>query len=481
MPRLRNHIWTGLVMLAFSASAGWAQDTGNQPSTPVAPMQQGAPGATGATGDTSGNANQGGDTEQNPIPAKVEMEAPPATSAAVPSLVAGVTRSFVLPEFDYYGQYDTNGENTTNSNGSNQAITEHTFLGGITLQKVTSRTQFNLSYAGGRSFSPEGGYYDATTQIFGASEKFVGNRWAGFVSDEMSYMSQSTFGGGITPDLGGGFVGSGVNLQPVFLPGQTVFTAYGPRISNASVGELDYQAGPRTSITFAGIYDLLHFFNAGLINSYSAGGQVGFNYQKTARDTISLVYRFDALRYSNDILSVNDNVIELGYRRLVAQRLSFNIAAGPDIAQIHDPIKGVFDRTSYAINASLGYALKRATLGAAYDHYLTTGSGILTGSYTDQFSADLNLQLARLWTLGLTALYARNSGIPGTSSSSANESLNAVAGDIRLTRTIGRASSIFAGYSPRDQQRTLSGVSSSIFANQIMFGVSWRPAPIPID
>ena len=94
------------------------------------------------------------------------------------------------------------------------------------------------------------------------------------------------------------------------------------------------------SITFAGVYDLLHFFNSGLINSYSAGGQVGYNYQKTARDTIVVVYRFDALRYSDNALSVNDNVIELGYRRLVAQRLSFNIAAGPDISEIHDPIAG---------------------------------------------------------------------------------------------------------------------------------------------
>src|ERR1700691_337965 len=284
MPRIRNHFWTGLVMLAFSASAVWAQD--QQPSPPVTPIQQGAPGATGSTGDTSGNGNQGGDTEQNPIPAKVELEAPPATSAAIPSLVAGVTRSFVLPEFDYYGQYDTNGEN--GSSGSDP-ITEHTLLGGIVLQKVTSRTQFNLAYVGGRSISPEGSYYDATTQLFGASEKWTGNRWAGFVSDEMSYTSQSTFGGGISPDLGGTFAGGGVNLQPVFIPGQTVFTAYGPRISNASVAELDYQAGPRASITVAGVYDLLHFFNAGLINSYSVGGQVGYNYQKTARDTISLI------------------------------------------------------------------------------------------------------------------------------------------------------------------------------------------------
>jgi hypothetical protein len=470
-------MWAGLVMLAFGASAVWAQDNGGQPSPPVAPIQQ--PGPTGATGDTnSGNGNQGGDTEQNPIPAKVELEAPPASSAAIPSLVAGVTRSFVLPEFDYYGQYDTNGEN--GSSGSDP-ITEHTLLGGIVLQKVTSRTQFNLAYVGGRSISPEGSYYDATTQLFGASEKWTGNRWAGFVSDEISYMSQSTFGGGISPDLGGTFGGGGVNLQPVFIPGQTVFTAYGPRVSNASVAELDYQAGPRASITVAGVYDLLHFFNAGLINSYSVGGQVGYNYQKTARDTISLIYRFDALRYTGNVLSVNDNVIELGYRRLVAQRLSFSIAGGPDISEIHDPITGYFNRTSYAIDASLEYALKRSSFGAAYDHFLTSGSGILTGSVTDQFSASWNLQLSRLWDLGLTALYARNSGIPGTSSGDANETLNSVAGNIRLSRTIGRASSIFAGYSPRYQQIDLSGASRGSSAQQISFGLSWRPAPIPID
>jgi hypothetical protein len=479
MPRLRNHIWAGLVVLAFSASAAWAQDNGNQ-TPPVAPLQQNTPqtGAPGSTGDTPGNGNQSTDTEQNPIPAKVEMEAPPASSAAIPSLVAGVTRSFVLPEFDYYGQYDTNGQNTTTNN---QTITDHTFLGGITLQKVTSRSQFNLAYAGGRSVSPEGGYYDATTQIFGASEKWVGNRWGGFISDEMSYMSQSAFGGGVTPDLGGGFGGGGVALQPVFMPGQTVFTAYGPRISNATVAEIDYQMGPRSSLTIAGIYDLLHFFNAGLVNSYSAGAQVGYNYQKTARDTISLIYRFDALRYEDNLLSVNDNVVELGYRRLVAQRLSFSMAAGPDFAEIHDPVTGDYQHISYAVDASLEYALKRASLGAAYDHYLTSGSGILTGSYTDQFSASLNLQLSRLWNLGLTALYARNSGLPGTSSGQSGESLNAVAGDIRLARTIGRASSIFAGYSPRYQQQDIAGVSKTAFANQIMWGFSWRPAPIPID
>ena len=133
------------------------------------------------------------------------------------------------------------------------------------------------------------------------------------------------------------------------------------------------------------------------------------------------------------------------------------------------------------MDASLEYALKRASLGAAYDHFLTSGSGILTGSVTDQFSASLNLQLSRRWDLGLTALYARNTGIPGTSSGDAEESLNAVAGNIRLSRTIGRASSVFGAYSPRYQQRDLAGISSDIFANQVSFGFSWRPAPIPID
>jgi hypothetical protein len=65
-----------------------------------------------------------------------------------------------------------------------------------------------------------------------------------------------------------------------------------PRLRNSIT-----RPGRASSITVAGVYDLLHFFNAGLVNSYSAGGQVGYNYQKTARDTISLIYRFDALRY----------------------------------------------------------------------------------------------------------------------------------------------------------------------------------------
>jgi hypothetical protein len=113
---------------------------------------------------------------------------------------------------------------------------------------------------------------------------------------------------------------------------------------------------------------------------------------------------------------VNDNVIELGYRRLVAQRLSFSMAAGPDFAEIHDPVTGDYQHISYADRRLAGIRAEACQLGRAYDHYLTSGSGILTGSYTDQFSASLNLQLSRLWNLGIDGAVRAKLRIPGTSS-----------------------------------------------------------------
>ena len=84
------------------------------------------------------------------------------------------------------------------------------------------------------------------TQEAAASELWSRGRWDGFIVDKFLYSSQSAFLGGATPfDIAGlntvgGLASTGpVVLRNTFLPGQGIFTVFGPRLSNALVAQVN--------------------------------------------------------------------------------------------------------------------------------------------------------------------------------------------------------------------------------------------------
>jgi hypothetical protein len=482
-----------------------AQDPSSQSQNP--PAQEPTAPAQPLPPDKSAEADQGkpnADHDQpiSPVVAGTVVDAPLA-GAAMPILGLVRSRSYVVPSVSYYGLLDSNANNAA---GNYQFASINALMASIAVQKLGRVSQLNIGYLIGRSFSNVGGEFNSTTHDLTASDLWSRGRWDGFIYEKLLYSSEAGLLGGVVPynitglDNMGSLVSTGpITLHNTFLPGQGIFTAFGPRLSNATVAQVNNHVTRRTYFTLVGNYNTLHFFNSSLINTSAAGFQAGFGYQRTRQDSIALVYRFNDFWFGVLPISVRDHVVELAYQRQLGQRLLFQIGAGPEVSFIHDATlvgtPGITlpstTRTSWSLDTSLQYRLRRTVVQGGYDHYLTGGSGVFLGAITDRAHITYSREVSRVWTASATLSYGHNVNLVPLFSQNqnvpANASYDSVYGGLEVQRRVGRDSELFFGYLGRYQTSNyvacLTGIckSADLVGHQVNFGFSWRLKPFPVD
>jgi hypothetical protein len=314
--------------------------------------------------------------------------------------------------------------------------------------------------------------------------------------DQLNYLPENSFGsqfGNIGTPLGSGSIG----LQPGLIPGQSILTARGQRLSNSFVPEVDVKLTGRTSLTLVGNYSLLHFFDNDLLNYYSAGFSAGYNHQITRKDTIAVSYSFNAFRYSNFNQSIDDHVVYLSYGRRVTGKLAFQIAAGPDYTSFAMPITGTSNtgtgilsgsssHVSWALNTSLTYQLRRIGLGLSYAHGVGGGSGVQAGSIADTVSGSATRPLSRTFSGNWSVSYGRNNGLtvngPGTPT--ANQTFDYWSTNVGLSHQMGRTMNLGLSYLFQYQNSNAAfcvgpTCAASLVRHEILFTLGWNDHPIP--
>jgi len=498
--KLRRHLMAlvlglvGVSCIHAQASALPSQgSSGQEPTQPSQPQQPAK-----SPDDNSGNQDQ---MPTPPVVAGTSTNAP-ITGASQPIIGLVASRSYIVPSVFFFGQLDSNANN--NTSGGYRFASINTLMGSLAIQKLGRASQLNIGYLAGRSFSSQGGALNSTTQEAAASELWSRGRWDGFILDKFLYSSQSAFLGGATPfDIAGlntvaGLANTGpVVLRNTFLPGQGIFTVFGPRLSNALVAQVNNHLSRRTFFTIVGNYDVLHFYDSNLINSSAAGFQTGFGYERSRRDTFAFVYRFNDLWYASMPISIRDNVLEGAYQRQVAERLLIQIGAGPEISFIHDPnlSPGTLPsetRASWAVDSLVRYQWRRDVgLSAGYNHFLNSGSGVFLGSITDRIFAGLERQLSRAWKLDVTMSYAHNRNLIPLFSNNilltpADATYDSVYGGFEMRRHLGRDAEVFFGYLGRYQTASFTVCQQGIctgkdlVGHQFNFGFAWHLKPVPI-
>ncbi len=488
-----------LVLGLAGASGVYAQSSGSQGQSPSGqqPAQPTQPQQPAKSPDDKSDQNNQDQLPTPPVVAGTSNDAP-ITGASQPIIGLVASRSYVVPSVYFFGQLDSNGNNSGNSNFASI----NTIMGSLAVQKVGRSSQFDLGYLAGRSFSNKGGTFNSTTQEAAAAELWSRGRWDGYIIDKFLYSSEAAFLGGATPfDASGlntvaGLANTGpVVLRNTFLPGQGIFTLFGPRLTNSLVAQVNNHLSRRTFFTLVGNYQVLRFFNSDLLNSSAAGFQAGLGYQRSRRDTFAVVYRFNDLWYSGLPVSIRDNVVEAAYERQLGERLLFQIGAGPEVTFIHDPNLSLTapseTRVSWAVDSLIRYQVRRDVgVSAGYDHFLSSGSGVFLGAITDRVFAGMSRQLSRAWTMDLTFNYARNKNLipffSPTLTAPANSTFDSIYGVAEFRRRIGRDSELFFGYLGRYQTSSVvlcaQGICTgpSLIGHQVNFGFAWHLKPIPI-
>lgn len=480
---------------AQSSPSQGQSPSGQEPTQPTQAQQP-----ANSPDDNSDKANR----DQLPTPPVVAGTSTnaPITGASQPIIGLVASRSYIIPSVYFFGQLDSNGNNS--SAGGYRFASINTLMGSLAVQKLGRASQLNIGYLAGRSFSSQGGTLNSTTQEAAASELWSRGRWDGFILDKFLYSSQAAFLGGATPfDIAGlntvaGLANTGpVVLRNTFLPGQGIFTVFGPRLTNALVAQVNNHLSRRTFFTIVGNYDVLHFYNSNLINSSAAGFQTGFGYERSRRDTFAFVYRFNDLWYDAMPVSIRDNVLEGAYQRQIAERLLFQIGAGPEISFIHDPNlpPGTLPsnpRVSWAFDGLINYQMRRdVSVRAGYNHFLSSGSGVFFGAVTDRVFVGMDRQLSRAWKVDVNVSYAHNRNLIPLFNNNvlltpANSTYDSVYGGFEMRRRMGRDAELFFGYLGRYQTASFTvcpqGIctGSDIVGHQFNFGFAWHLKPVPI-
>src|ERR1700687_3198876 len=280
-----------LVLLAASASLSFnAWGVGAQEETP--PPKAAARDYTGVL-DTlnEGDENKSSGDEIRP-------DTRPLTGIQTPTIGTREFRhSFWVPGFQYDSTIQSAKLNSPVLSSPNPGWSANNyFLGSLSLLETGSRSQLALNYSGGGFISTDRSLGNGNVQELGVMQAFQWRRWKIQFLDQFAYLPETQFGfggattlsvPGIDSSLSPTLRGLGTNIAP----SQDIFGGNGPRLTNAFAIQTNYAVTPRSSITMAGAYDLLHFTQSvtpgvqdalrANYDTYNAVGNFGYDYAVT--------------------------------------------------------------------------------------------------------------------------------------------------------------------------------------------------------
>ncbi len=278
--------------------------------------------------------------------------------------------------------------------------------GDLTLNRSWKRNAFTAEYDGGGTFYGE---TDAETfQFLKLAQVFAWDRWTVTLTDQATYSPESPFGYAGPVGFSIGFGGTSIGL----IPNQTILTGEGTRVSNTSIGEVDYALNRRSSLTGAASYGLLDFFTDGVVNSNQINGSLGYNYQLTPHSKLALAYAYEEIRFPFDPNNVSKTEFQtpsISYAYQRTGRLSFQVSSG---AQVARSISSGFPTQSnvfpYA-QTLITYAWHRTLLSLLGSRSILSGGGLYPATNTTLAQLNLSRSLSRKWDGALLGGFAQNS------------------------------------------------------------------------
>lgn len=496
---VRMRIWqlpaAALLLVLVSLPAAWAQ----QPEGPSA-----APPA--AVGQDASNLG----SNQNP----------PLSSLDQPSLEpGGGTRNFLQPAVLASESVDTNIGNALNSSAIH-GITRA--FGSLLLERNWKRAETSLAYVGGGQLYTGYSRTGSLIQAFDGEQRLGWRTGQFVVRDIFSYLPEGAFGAPTAYGLGS--VGE-TALQSEFpsLFNSQQFASFGeePRITNMAAAEISQSFSPRSALTMAGGYGLIHFLDnnvsnggngvsngGGFIDSNSVRAQVAYNYQITRKDLVALSYAYLDFAFPNlgETLAsqfagatIRTQIVSLMYGHRISGRLDFSLGAGPQFTHITQPNSTPSNDLTPYVTVLLRYRLSRTSLSLNYTQRNTSGSGLALGTQSDIGRLSATHVLSRSWELSADLGYAHNRsliavpvtlGIPGLPPGSEQEVVEAQRFDrgfvgLQARYRFNRYLSSFVSYTFDDLSLNRGACQSEGSCGSQrhlgVIGVEWHPRPIRLE
>jgi hypothetical protein len=423
--KFRKTILAGFFALMLCVTAVHAQDQqaqrdNPQAGSPISPLPPTSPGASGGFGKAPVPAARGVSPAADPQPydpAQVEPDTNTLSGAELFGLGSlEHSRNVFDPSLYFSGLGQTGA-----SGSAGQATVQATamFGGSLNFNRIWSRYRFTATYSGGDSL-PGGGQTSGAFHNLTVLQEIEWERWRLHLRDDFVASPGASFTG--TGMGGPGLIGQfsstlGAALQGVsqgFGPSETIQTGQVMRYQNMVLGEAEYSFSRRSALTFSGSYGLLHFTDAGYIDSHNISAQAGYDYLLDPKDSIAVLASYGKIDYVGTTTSTTDYTVALAYGRKIAGRLAFQAAAGPDQIRSVGAGNGNFQKLTWTIRSGLTYERRRIGYSLSYSHGLAGGSGALYGAISDTITGSVHHQFTRFLSGSVNAGYAFNKNLTQT-------------------------------------------------------------------
>jgi hypothetical protein len=507
----RGQIILTLALSLFAASMAAAQDDQNQ---------QPAPSPVPAFG------------QDNPVPSVSEN--PPISAIDQPGLEPhAAPESFLLPGLHFSQSVDSNVGDTVGQS-SLGSVTRG--MGSLTLQRLWKNYDVAMDYIGGVAYNNDTGVGLEQLQQFDLDNRINWKRGQLAIRDSFSYLPEGAFGFGAyggegaynegLGSLGAGMLGAGAfgGETSAFGGGSDISVGQVPRLTNLGLADIVEELTPKSSVTFAAGYGLVHFYgdlnsvggtdeNISFIGSSEFTTQAAYDRVLNPKDQVALVYGYQAFNFSTVDAAFHSNIVQLMYGHRISGRMDFTIGVGPQFTHIDenavvcdDPFVssnnciadgGAFFVLPQASNhigvagrVSLRYKFPKTSFSVSFQRFNTSGSGIFAGTESNIAHLDARRPLNRIWDVFGDVGYSRNSRLQlaGTTVD-ANVFTSTYAG-VGLHRQFGRSLRGFVSYQFNDLSfdtacpfgsSSTGGCSNRAQRHVGSIGVDWTPRPIRLD
>ena len=340
----------------------------------------------------------------------------------------------------------------------------------------SERHPLSFVYSGGYFFG-NNGQPSSSFQNLGISQVLNTRKWTFLLSDLVSYLPVAPrFGLSGVPgvgDIGISPIGTGI------IPGDALLTNFGRRITNTAIGGATVRLTGRDSVRSSVSYTKQHFLDGNGIENDQliAGGELDHAF--TQATTVGAGYTYALATYPQSNVSFTSQSVVGIFQHSFSAHFNVFASLGPQWTHGSDSTL-IPSSTNLSIAAGGSYFRRHDTYTASYSHGTSTGSGVLYGALTNNFTGAAQRRFSDNWTGGLFASYGSARTL-ADQSSGLYTSTSSVAGGVQGSRRLGEHWSVYGSYAAEYQTVSQLLVTDNAFngvANVISFGVTYAPKPI---
>lgn len=314
----------------------------------------------------------------------------------------------------------------------------------IELDRKTPKSGESLSYNSGFTFYQIYSQLNAVTQSGSGSYRLNLSPYTVVrLSDSFSQNHNSyNQGNPFTPGSAPGTPGS---------PDVPIIEPYAGQLTNSSSAAVEYQYAKNAMIGASGSYSFLQYsgssFTPLLSNQNTTTGDAFYS-RRFGRSYAGVTYEFTKyITHPFQSYTLSNTVFGF-YTHYFSSTFSISVLGGPQNYKYQtESIPEKSSAWTPAVQASIGWQVRRANLAASYAHLVSGAGGLIGTFHSDTGSFNCQFLLSRLWSTGGTASFSHYANINSTTSGLPyNTGGNTVYAGIDLRRKINESLSMEAGY-----------------------------------